>query len=128
MFTVLTAEINVTEPDVGQTTTVTGCFSASLTQPRMMSHFFEFVLSPDSTASLGADFFPNISSILTIPASFNESLFSACVDFIILGDNIPENSPEVAVYTIRPLALPDSVVYSQGRDSLVINIFDNDGK
>ena len=127
VLTVLTAETNVTEPDVGQNTTVTGCFSANLTQPLMMNHSFEFVLSANSTARFGVDFLPNISSVLTIPANFSRSLFSACVDITIFGDNIPEINPEVVVYTIRPLALQDSVVYPLGANSLVINIFDSDG-
>ena len=128
VLTVLTAEVNVTEPDAGQTTTVTGCFSANLTQPRMMDHSFEFVLSSLSTASPGLDFFPNLSSpLLTIPASFTGSVYATCLDVLILGDNTPEVSPEVAVYTLRPLAPQDSVVYPLGRNSLVINIFDNDG-
>ena len=129
-MTVLTAELNVTEPDIGQSTTVTGCFSVNLTQPRTMNHSFElFVLSPNSTASLGSDFFPSLP-FLTIPAAdFNESVYTTCVDIIIVfGDSLAEVSPgyEVVVYAIRPLAPQDGVVYPQDRDSVVIYIYEGD--
>ena len=122
---VQTAEINVTEPDGGQFTTVRGCFTANLTQPRAMDHLFQFVLSPSSTAGQ-LDFYPNVSSpILTIPANVTNSQYTTCVDIVIIGDNVAE-PPEFVIYTIAVLSPEDSVVYPPGFDSLIINIFDND--
>ena len=127
VLTVLTAEFNVTEPSDGQNTTVTVCFSASLTQPRTMNHSFQFTFSSNSTARLNFDFSPIDTPFLNIPTSFNGTVYMACLNFLIIGDGVPEVSPEVVEYTIIPLELQDSVVYAQGRNSIVINIFDSDG-
>lgn len=127
VLTVPVAVANVTEPDIGQFTTVTGCFVANLSIPRTVDHLFEFALSSESTAIAGIDFFPNLSSpFLVIPAGVIDSAYTTCVDVVIFGDNTPEPSPEVVIYDIVPLSFQDSVAYPPGFTSLIINIFDND--
>ena len=125
VLSVVTAEINVTEPDGGEFTTVTGCFTANLSQPRAVDHSFQFVLSDMSTAT-SLDFFPNISSpILTIPAGVIDSAYTTCIDVVIIGDNVPEPT-EFVFYDVVPFLMSDSVVYPGRASRITITIFDND--
>lgn len=121
VLSVLTPEVSVTEPDSGESTLVTGCFSANLTQPQIMNHMFELRVSPNSTADIGSDYYFNTSSqFLTVPAGV--SMYTTCVDVTVIGDYVAEVT-ELIIVTVVPLLPHDSVAYPQ---DVRIFIFDND--
>lgn len=118
------AEINVTEPDGVSANIVIVCLSAEVNQPLDRDAMFGFALSSTSTATNFNDF--NITeTTLTIPTNFS-GVYMLCVNIAILNDTYVEPI-ETIEYEIIPLSSDDSVVYSDGGNSLRINIFDNDG-
>lgn len=117
-----TAVFNITEPDEGEVANVTACFEAGVDIPRRRDADFELILSNLTTAN-STEFIP--SSALRVRMDFS-GFFNSCVDFIILGDDLVE-SDEVIIVDIRPLSDRDRVQFSDGSDSLTVNIIDNDG-
>ena len=125
ILNVLTPELNVTEGDSGEVTVVTACFSANLTQPRAVNHPLELIISSNSTADFGSDFYTNTSiQFLTIPAGVTDSMYTTCVDLTIIGDDFAEPT-EFIIITISPLVPQDSVLYPPGFSFVNITIFDN---
>ncbi len=123
---VLQDEINIFEPDAGDNSTVTACFSADISLPITSDAIFDFSISPISTADefndyiiLGGPFF--FSPSLVIPSGFNGSFFT-CIDALILGDNELEGI-EVAVFEVQPRSPRDLVIFPLG-STLRITIFD----
>ena len=117
------AEVNVTEPDGVSATLVTICFSAEVNQSLDRDSMFGFSFSTTSTAY--SDDFNITRTTLTIPTNFSGS-YIMCVNITILNDTYVEPT-ETIEYEIIPLFSEDSVIYSDGGNSLRVNIFDNDG-
>ncbi len=125
------SETNVVEQDVGQNFIISGCFSAQIDPPLQRDAFFDFSISPFSTAFEFVDYIVAggnnfVGGSLIVPSGTFGS-FSTCVDVIILGD--AEVEPvEVAIFNLVARSECDQVVFPDSDDSLQITIFDNDGK
>ena len=118
-------QVTVFEPDAGDITVVTGCFSAEIGRSLDSDAIFDFSISPASTAEefadhiiLGRDFFFNPS--LIIPAGFNGSFFT-CIDILIFGDDEPENV-EIAGFEIIPRSQCNLVIFPPGSNSTILSI------
>ena len=107
------AELSVTEPDPGDSSSITQCFTADLIEPLDSVAFFPLILSTASTtATQGADFLLN-TSVLTLPSNFTGQ-FITCVEFEVFSDEIAEGN-ETIVFEAS----------SQVTSSFVVNILDN---
>ena len=108
------AELSVTEPDPGDSSSITQCFTADLIEPLDSDAFIPLILSTASTtATQGTDFLLN-TSVLILPANFTGE-FITCVEFEVFSDEIAEGN--------------ESIVFeasSQVTSSFVINILDNE--
>ncbi len=93
------SQFNITELDTGETTIVTTCFTARLSQPTTREVRFPLILSNMTTADGRMDFFMLSPPDVVIP--FNSSgNFQSCLDIVqIFGDDFVEND-EVIVYEV----------------------------
>lgn len=128
VLTVVTAEFNIVEPDMGDIELIEACFEVQLNRTLNRDAIFELVESNLTTAELMTDYYINVSStLLTIPAG-SRGYLRECFNFTILGDDTIEDD-ETIVYSIRPLSELDTVEFPQSSNSsLTVNIIDNDGK
>ena len=111
---VVDAELSVTEPDPGDSSSITQCFTADLIEPLDSDAFIPLILSTASTtATQSADFLLN-TSVLILPANFTGE-FITCVEFEVFSDEIAEGN-ETIVFEAS----------SQVTSSFVINILDNE--
>lgn len=122
-LTVLNAEQSIVELDEGDSSSVTACFSANLSESLNRDAVFVLNFLPISTASFGADFLPN-TTIVLVPATATGE-FITCINFEIVGDDVFEGD-EAIVYTIFPQVILDSVMFPGNLSLLTINILDND--
>ena len=116
---------NVTEPDEGENTTVTTCFTTTIEEPLMNEAVFGFRESLDSTASIGSDLIIS-PPFLTLPANMNGT-FTRCITFEVIGDDTVEFDEE-AVLEVTPVVGVTNVVFEQGADLVRISISEDDGK
>ena len=116
-------EINITEPDTGETALISTCFEAEVIGPRMNAAVFEIEVANSSTATEGVDYyFRNMSNRnITIPVSFNGT-FTYCIEAEVVGDEDIEPNEFVNV-TLRPVSPFDMADFN-----VVWSILDNDGK
>lgn len=118
--------ITVIEPDEGVNSTVTLCFTAQVDGVLTREALFRFNLQGHyypNRASLGIDFYPNISSEnLTVPAGVS-GFYQMCVDIIIIGDNVTESEERIMydVYSFSPFDRTNV-------PTITIYIIDNDSK
>ena len=131
---VLQPVADVLEPDSGENTTVTGCFSAEISPRLERDAIFNFFTLFSSTALEFVDYvveggnFFNGSSLI-IPSDFFGSFFT-CISLVILGDDEVE-SVEEAIFALDASSPCDRVSFPDdlpNTGALVIRIFDNDGK
>lgn len=117
--------INVIEPDDGATYNATVCFSANVREGLDRSAIFELNrVYPNTTATLGVDYYPDFdSSLIEIPMGFS-GFFETCRRFVIRGDSQIENQQEQIVYETTALNMFDNVTDNQ----FVIIIYDLGGK
>lgn len=112
---------NITEPG-----TTTACFSTEVSQLLKRDSEFELSLSNLTTATIGIDFLPEFdSNLLIIPMEFR-GVYESCINITVLDDDFMES--ETIVYDVTPLSELDSVVFFGNLSSIVIHIFDTDGK
>ena len=106
-------------------TPVSFCFVANVNQPRRREAVFELILSNATTADNSTDF--NITMrYVRVPMGFNGS-FRECLYLLVLDDLLVEYD-EVVVLEVRAVSDRDMVQFPEGSESLVFNIFDNDGE
>ena len=94
-------EINIIEPDAGESTLISTCFEAEVTQPRIYEAVFEVEVLNSSTATEGEDYyFVNMTDgSMTIPVGFNGT-FIYCLEAEVVGDDDIEPDEFVNV-TVR---------------------------
>ena len=119
--------LNVTEGGRGQETAASVCFRAVLPRPLTRPAIFTLIDSNASTATSGIEFYPNITiPDVVIPTNFSGE-FLTCIDIVIVGDDVVEDAERV-VYGVQPTVGQGTVVFPPNTDSIVINIWDDEGK
>lgn len=114
------AVFNITEPDEGEEVNTLVCFEAMVDIPRRRDAVFQFAISNLTTFTS-----VNFSANLMIPMDF-VGLFNSCLNLTLVGDSIVESNTAFTV-EVLPLSDRDTVQFPQGADSLIFNVFDNDG-
>lgn len=118
------AMVNFMELDEEQTENTVICVVAEIDLPRRNDAEFEFVSLNSTTAS--SEDFDIAPRIVTVPTGFS-GFYNECVTLSVLGDGTAEQN-ELIELGVRPASDLDSVEFPEGAESLLINIFDNDGK
>lgn len=127
-LTLDTTLVNVTEPESGNTTSISLCYHAEINMPLTRDSFFDLTLLDLTTATISRDFLLNTSNPLTF-VSGSSGNQSGCIDFIIIGNQEVEDA-EVVMYEFRARHTFDRVLFPTNAttNSLTVNIFDNLGK
>ena len=118
-----------TEPDEEETVPVSLCFTVLKNTPVARDAYFDINILASSNASIDLDFYLDTPSPLIIEAAVNGG-YEACIEFVVIGDNVTVEGTEVILVDVVPRSSRDEAVYlPQGSSSsLQVIILDNIGK